>query len=75
MATYTVYRVNMDGQLSHKEHLDSWQEVLAWASGKSFGHIRVVRDQDRRTRDAMLTSELVDTENGPALMDVYDWIN
>lgn len=75
MATYTVYRVNMDGRLSNKEHLDSWQEVLEWASGKSFGHIRVVRDQDGRTRDAMLTTEIVNTENGPVSVDVYDWIS
>lgn len=72
--TYTVYRVR-DGQLSHKEHLDNWQEVLAWASRFAFGHIRVVRDRDGKARDALLTTELVQTQDGFALADVYDWID
>jgi hypothetical protein len=72
--TYTVYKVR-DGQLSHKEHLDNWQEVLEWTSRFIFGHIRVVRDRDGKARDALLTTELVQTQNGAVLADVYDWIS
>ncbi|MBK8989448.1 MAG: hypothetical protein IPM39_25880 [Chloroflexi bacterium] len=74
MATFTVYRVWND-ELSNKEHLDSWSEVEAWACSKGFGHIRVVRDHDGKTRDAMLTTEEVQTVDGPVWLDVYDWIS
>jgi hypothetical protein len=74
MSTFTVYRV-MNGELTNKEHLDNWDEVLAWASGKSYGHIRVVRDSDGKTRDAMLTTEEVQTADGPVWMDVYEWVS
>ena len=72
--TYTVYKVT-DEKLSHKEHLDNWQEVLEWAARFPFGHIRVVRDRDGKARDALLTTELVQTQAGNVLADVYDWID
>lgn len=74
METFTVYRV-FNGELSDKEHLDSWDEVKAWARRKSYGHIRVVRDSDGKTRDALLTTEVVETADGQAWLDVYDWIS
>jgi len=74
METFTVYRVVND-ELTDKEHLDSWDEVKAWARGKSYGYIRVVRDSDGKTRDALLTTEVVETAAGPAWLDVYDWIS
>ncbi len=74
MATFTVYRV-WNGELTNKEHLDNWSEAKAWARSKSYGHIRVVRDHDGKTRDALLTTEEVQTADGPVWLDVYDWIS
>ncbi len=74
MASFTVYRV-WNGKLTNKEHLDNWSEVQAWASNRAYGHIRVVSDHDGKTRDALLTTEPVETHNGPIWLDVYDWIS
>ena len=29
-----VYKVNLDGTLSHKEHMNNWDEVNAWLDEK-----------------------------------------
>lgn len=45
--TYTVFKLNLDGSLSHKEHMNNLDEVNAWMAevyGK-FASIQIVRDQ------------------------------
>lgn len=51
--TYTVYRVNLDGKLSHKEHLNCKVELADWvenAMGKH-AHIRVENDRTGEIRE------------------------
>lgn len=74
MATFTVYHI-WNEELTNKQHLDDWTEVIAWARSHAYGHIRVIRDCDGKTRDAMLTTEEIETVEGPAWVDVYDWIS
>jgi len=39
--TYTVYKQNLDGSLSHKEHLNNLMEVNGWL-GKVYGKMATV---------------------------------
>lgn len=51
--TYTVYRVNLDQTLSHKEHLNNKMEMADWvedAMGKH-AHIRVENDKTGEIRE------------------------
>lgn len=53
MATYTVYRVNLNGTLSHKEHLNNKVEVADWmnaAIGKH-AHVRIENDNTKEIRE------------------------
>lgn len=44
--TYTVYKIEIDGQtLSHKEHLNSIDEVNTWLVHNKFNNVLVVQDQ------------------------------
>jgi hypothetical protein len=65
-ATYTTYRVNLDGALSDKEHLNNIDEVNEWMArvyGR-FATILVVRDQTgafRKFTDDGQWWDLIDT--------------
>ena len=51
--TYTVHKIELNGTLSNKEHLNNIDEVNAWlvmAADKSFNNIQIVRDNDNKTR-------------------------
>lgn len=62
--TYTVHRINENGRLSHKEHLNDKAEMLDWVSlayGR-FSSIRVANDQTGEVREF--------TDNGEAWVRV-----
>lgn len=50
--TYTAFKLNIDGSLSHKEILNNLDELNAWLAdvyGK-FASIHIVQDQTGKTR-------------------------
>lgn len=48
--TYTVHKVSLDGQLSHKEHLDNFEELNTWMANKygKFVNVQVRCDQTNK---------------------------
>lgn len=61
--TYTVHKLNLNGSLSHKQHLNNLDELNTWlvdVYGK-FASIFVIQDQTGKTRTM--------TDNGT------DWVN
>mgnify|MGYP003634921935 FL=1 len=44
---FTVYKVNLDNSLSHKEHLDSVDELNLWIAEKygKFATIKIIADR------------------------------
>lgn len=49
--TYTVFKIEIDGEtLSHKEHLDSIDEVNTWLVSRAFNNVLIVQDQTQKTR-------------------------
>ena len=46
---FTVYKVNLDNSLSHKEHLDSVDELNLWIGEKhgQFATIKIVREKTK----------------------------
>ena len=57
MMTYTGFKVNLDGTLSHKELLDNLDELNTWVEQVKFGHILVIQDQTNKQRHGFLTSD------------------
>jgi len=49
--TYTAYKIGIDGEtLSHKEHLDSLDEVNTWLVEKPYNNVLIVQDQTGKSR-------------------------
>lgn len=57
---YTVYKLNIDGRLSHKEHLNNLGELNEWLANKygKFASVLIVQDQTGKIK--------VGTDNGVA---------
>jgi hypothetical protein len=51
--TYTVYKIENDGKLSNKEHLDNIEEVNVWLTNRKFDLVMVVQDQTNKYRKLM----------------------
>jgi hypothetical protein len=45
--TYTVYRINLDNTLSHKEHLNNKVEVVDWLNNAIGKHANVRIENDK----------------------------
>lgn len=45
--TYTVYRINLDNTLSHKEHLNNKVEVADWLNNAIGKHANVRIENDK----------------------------
>lgn len=53
MMTYTAFKLNIDGSLSHKELLDDIGQVNEWmvrVYGK-FASVRIIQDQTGKVRE------------------------
>ena len=63
-----VYKLNLDGTLSHKEYMNNWDEVNAWMDTKlgKFANVKVV--SERNPDDVMY---FTDHNNSWFLMGKY----
>ena len=48
--TFTVHKINIDGSLSHKEHMNDFFEVVEWAHKKKFSNFRVEMNHNKRVK-------------------------
>jgi len=67
-ATYTVYRVNLDNSLDHKEHMNNIDEVSDWLARVYGKHatVMIVRDQTgafRKMTDDGQWWDLIESSN------------
>lgn len=53
--TFTVYRVNLNGKLSHKEHLNNVNEMLSWTENAYGKHVTIRVECDQRGTFNILT--------------------
>ena len=57
MATFTVYRVNLNGGLSHKEHLNNVDELNAWMASSYGVHATIRIESDRSGNFIIMTDD------------------
>lgn len=72
MKTVTVYRINIEGTLSDKEHLNNDAELNNWLADKYGKFATVILVQDESQKSIILTDNGVYYERtGPAKL--FDW--
>jgi hypothetical protein len=57
---YEVYKINQDDTLSHKEHLNNFEEVCAWLLNDHYYKyelVKIVNAQTGNFRDYKLTDD------------------
>ena len=53
--TYTVYRLNLNGSLSHKEHLNNLDELNNWIATSYGRHATILLKSDTTGKEILMT--------------------
>jgi hypothetical protein len=57
---YTVFKINLDGNLSCKEHLNNFDEVNTWLYEVAYyqhANVKIINDQTKNFRDYTLVDD------------------
>lgn len=57
---YTVFKINLDGNLSSKEHLNNFDEVNTWlyeVAYYQYANVKIINDQTKNFRDYTLVDD------------------
>jgi hypothetical protein len=57
---YTVFKINLDGTLGCKEHLNNFDEVNTWLceiAYYQYANVKIINDQTRNFRDYTLVDD------------------
>ena len=57
---YTVFKINLDGNLSSKEHLNNFDQVNTWlyeVAYYQYANVKIINDQTKNFRDYTLVDD------------------